>query len=79
MEAAEIGGAALSGHMAVAAGIPFLRGAGRGIALSKMAQPGIQGQPGLGLRLSDIATRPAATGAAALTPALGLRAPREDN
>lgn len=61
----------------VGGGIPLMRGPMRGIALSKMLQPGPTG-PGIGLRLADIASRPAVTGAAALSPSLGLRTPQEE-
>ncbi len=59
------------------AGVPLIRGPMRGLALSKMMQPGPT-KPSLGLRLSDVATRPAASGAAVLTPSMGLRPPQED-
>lgn len=65
---------ALVGGLAV----PTAVGLGRAVSLSKFAQPKAGTSPGLGLKLMDVGTRPIASGAAALTPSLGLQPPREE-
>lgn len=57
---------------------PTAVGLGRAVSLSKFAQPKAGTTPGLGLKLMDVGTRPIASGAAALTPSLGLQPPREE-
>ena len=57
-------------------GVPLVRGAAQSAALSDWAQPARTYTPGLGLRLSDIATRnPYAFG---VQPALGMRVPEPE-
>ena len=58
-----------------AAGLPLLRGPARGRALSKTMQKGREYQPGMAVRLSEMATRNPY--AFAVAPSLGLRREEE--
>lgn len=63
-------GTSAMGMGPVGAALPFLGGPARSLALSKLAAPTKDYQPGMALRLSDLATRNA--GAIGLTPSLSL-------
>lgn len=59
-------------------GVPGLRGPVTKLALSDLMQKTPTYQPGLGVRLADIGTRPGMARGLALTPSLGLRRPEEE-